>query len=336
MVYRDPEAQRARNRECFRRRTTERIAKGICPRCGIAHPSPGRVLCERCAEKRRVAQRARDAKRRAAGKSRYTNPEKEHVRKRQRYQQQTTERLAQGLCPKCGNHRLAPDRRLCGPCGEKRRRAERARYAAGKAADQLYGGKNPEMCRRIARKKSKERFHARIDAGLCARCGHRPLVEGSTTCTPCGDARRAADREQYAARRAEGRCGRCGGPTGGGSRCGQCAEFETGRHQQKNAAGRKRYARLRARGLCTDCGTPSKGASRCEPCARKSYVRSGQHRGLPIYPPLFTVVEIATEQNHGIFDSWEEVLMCLAFARLSHEEVEIISDQSPMTTCTGY
>ena len=195
--------------------------------------------------KRRKAARIRDAKRRATGKPRYTNPEKERVRKQQRYQQQTAERLAQGLCPKCGNHRLAADSRLCGPCGEKRRKSERARYAAGKAADQLYGGKNPEMCRRIARKKSKERFHARIDAGLCARCGHRPLVKGSTTCESCGDARRAADREQYAARRAEGRCGRCGGPTGGGSRCGQCAEFETGRHQQKNAAGRKRYARRR-------------------------------------------------------------------------------------------
>ena len=77
MAYRDPEAQRARNRECFRRRTAERIAQGLCPRCGIAYPAPGRVLCERCAEKRRVAQRVRDAKRRATGKPRYTNPEKQ-------------------------------------------------------------------------------------------------------------------------------------------------------------------------------------------------------------------------------------------------------------------
>ena len=101
-------------------------------------------------------------------------------------------------------------------------------------------------------------------------------------------------------------------------------------------AAEKRYARRRARRLCTDCGQPSHGASRCEPCARRAYVRSGEHRGLPIYPPLLTVVEIATEENHGTFDSWEEVAMCLAFARLSIEEVEIISDQSPMTTCTGY
>ena len=89
-------------------------------------------------------------------------------------------------------------------------------------------------------------------------------------------------------------------------------------------------------GVATDCGAPSQGASRCPVCAHRSYMRSGQHRGLPIYPPLFTVVEIATEENHGTFDSWEEVVMCLAFARLSHEEVEIISEQSPMTTCTGY
>ena len=64
-------------------------------------------------------------------------------------------------------------------------------------------------------------------------------------------------------------------------------------------------------------------------------MRSGEHRGLPVYPPLFTIIEIATGEDHGTFDSWEEVVMCLAFARLSYEEVEIISDQSPMATLTG-
>ena len=142
-----------------------------------------------------------------------TTRHKEHVRKRRRYQQQTAERYAKGLCPKCGKEELAPGRRLCDPCGAKRRKAERARYAAGKAAGKLYGGKDPNLCRRIARKKSKERFHTRRDSGLCTRCGHRPLVAGSTTCEPCSDVRRAADREQYDKRRSDGLCGRCGGTT---------------------------------------------------------------------------------------------------------------------------
>ena len=51
----------------------------------------------------------------------------------------------------------------------------------------------------------------------------------------------------------------------------------------------------RALGLCPDCGgQSSEGAARCEPCARRSYVSSGEHRGLPLYPPRYTVVELAT------------------------------------------
>ena len=134
MAYKELETGRQRNRECFRRRTAARPAQGLCLRCGQASPVPGRLFCEPCAEKRRKASRIRDAKRRAAGKSRYTDPAKERTRKRQRYHQQTAERLAQGLCPKCGKEELAPGRRLCDPCGAKRRTAERARYAAGKAA----------------------------------------------------------------------------------------------------------------------------------------------------------------------------------------------------------
>ena len=176
MAYKDPDTGRVRGRESFRRRTAERRAQGLCPRCGKASPAPGRNLCEPCGEKRRKAARVRDASRRAAGKKRYTDPTKERARNRKRYHQQTAERLAQGLCPKCGKGELAPDRKLCDPCGGKRRKAERARYAAGKAAGKLYGGKDPKLCRRIARERSKERFHVRCDAGLCTRCGHRLLV----------------------------------------------------------------------------------------------------------------------------------------------------------------
>ena len=336
MAYKELETGRQRNRECFRRRTDQRRAQGLCLRCGQSSPVPGRLLCERCAAKRRVAQRIRDAKRRATGKSRYTNPETERVRKRQRYQQQTAERQAQCLCPKCGKEKLPPDRRLCDPCGVKRRKAERARYAAGKAAGKLYGGKDPNLCRRIARERSKERFHARHDAGLCTRCGHRPLIAGTTTCEPCSDVRRAADRGQYGKRRAEGLCGRCGGPTDGGSRCGSCAIFEAGRHERKNAASRKRYARRRAKRLCTDCAQPSQGASRCPACAHRSYMRSGEHRGLPLYPAGYTVIEIATGQDHGTFQNWADVVTCLVFAGLSHDEVEVLSDVPIMATITSW
>ena len=175
------------------------------------------------------------------------------------------------------------------------------------------------------------------DAGLCTRCGRHAPVQGGATCQACRDARQAAERKLYAARRAEGQCGRCGDSAlEGASRCGPCARLETRRHPRKNAASRRRYAKRRESWRCTDCGEPSQGAARCVPCAHRSWVRSGQHRGLPILPPRYTVIESATGEDHGTWDSWEEVAMCLAFARLSHDQVEIIiSDTSPMASFTG-
>ena len=129
---------------------------------------------------------------------------------RERYRQLTKERLVQGLCPKCGREPLPPERGLCRSCGEKKRKAERARYARAKAEGRLYGGRNPEDRRRIGRERSRKRLRTHRDAGLCTRCGNRPPVPGGATCRACRDARQAAEQEQYAARRAEGRCGRCG------------------------------------------------------------------------------------------------------------------------------
>ena len=103
-----------------------------------------------------------------------------------------------------------------------------------------------------------------------------------------------------------------------------------------NARGRRRYVRRRVRGLCIDCAAPSQGAARCPECARRSYLRSHEHRGLPILPPRYTVIEIATGTDHGTWYSMAEVAMCLAYARLSREDVEVISDVSPMAVLIGY
>ena len=310
MAYKDPEKGRVRDWERLRQRTAERRAQGLCPRCGKEPPVPDRSLCEPCGKKRRKAERARDAKRKTAGKTRYKDPEKARACGRRRYKQLTAERLARGLCPKCGKAPLAPDRSLCEPCGKKRRKAERRRQALRRPGP---GGLPQDRAQ-------KEQA---APAGTPRR---RPVyalrqpspVEGGTTCGPCRDARHEAEREQYAVRRAAGLCGRCGGPAfDGAPRCGPCAAIEAGRHPRKNAASHKRYARRRARWLCTDCGQPSQGAARCVPCARRSYVRSGQHRGLPIWPPSYTVIEIATGEDHGTWDSEAEVAMCLAFAKIS-------------------
>ena len=295
MAYKDPEEGRARDRERFRRRTAERIAQGLCPNCGKEPPEPERRLCAPCAGKRREAERVRDAKRRAAGKPRHRNPETERARERRR----VAERIAQGLCANCGKEPPAPDRTLCRCCAEKRRAAERARYAKAKAAGKLYGGRDAKERRRNARGTARRLYEARREAGLCGRCGEEPAFDGA-------------------------------------SRCGRCAALEAGRHRRKNVASRKRYARRRARGLCTDCGAPSQGAARCEPCARRSHERSDHFRGIPLWPARYTVIEIATGEDHGTFESMAEVAACLAFARLSFDQVEVLGDVSPMAAFTAY
>ena len=322
----------------YHRRTAERIAEGLCPACGKRPPAPERSQCGPCLEKDAAAGRARDARLRAAGIPR-RDPEKARAADRERRHRQTAERRAAGLCPECGKAPPEPGRTVCGPCGEERRMAERARYAKGKAAGKLYGGHNVETKRRLGREKSARRRAARLAAGLCTSCGKRPSAEDGTQCEPCREARRAFERDRYAERRAAGLCGACGGPTlDGGSRCGPCAVRETGRRnpEKRNAAARRLYARRRAAGRCTDCGEPSHGAARCEPCARRSHERSQYVRGLPLYPPQYTVVELSTGEDHGTFDSWDEVALCLAFARLSLDEVEVLTDQSPMATIAAH
>ena len=108
-----------------------------------------------------------------------TTRHKERACGRRRYERITAERIARGMCPRCGKSRPAPDRTLCRHCGEKRRKAERARCARAKAAGIQYGGRDPERCREFARDRSRRRDRARRDARTCTRCGAHPPVEGA-------------------------------------------------------------------------------------------------------------------------------------------------------------
>ena len=338
MAYRDPAVRRQRDRERFRKRTAERVVQGLCPRCGDGPPAPERSVCDPCAEKRNRASRTRDAKLRAAGKPR-RDPDRARVSGRKRSCRETAKRIAQGLCTRCGKAPATPGRASCEPCLATRREADRASYAAGKAAGMLYGGANADAKRRSARAQSRKRQKARREARLCIRCGQHPPVEGGTTCVPCRDKRQEAERQQYAERRGAGLCARCGGPAFDGlSRCGPCTAIDEASRSpgRKNARSRKLYVERRSLGLCTTCGAPSQGASRCTPCAENSYHRSDHFRGIPIWDPSWTVIELATGREHGPFDSEADVSLCLAFAKLSRDQVEVLSDISPMATCTSW
>ena len=296
MAYRDPEIGRQRGRERFRRRVAERRARNLCPRCGKIPPTPGLGVCEPCGQKRRAAGRARDARLRAAGKKR-RNPERARQYRREHRRRLTEERLAQGLCPRCGKQRLPPERSLCASCGEKRREADRARYARAKARGALYGGRGVESKRRSARARSRRLRLQRLAEGRCTRCGANSPIEGRTVCETCIDTRRMREREQYAARRSAGRCGKCGVATfEGASRCAPCAVLDAKRQDRKNAASRTRYTRRRMRGLCTDCSAPSGGAARRRAAMILTRIKAG---GEPVPKPLSragdgpTVAEVA-------------------------------------------
>ena len=101
-----------------------------------------------------------------------------HALRQRRYEGITAERTARGMCPRCGKAKPVPDRTLCRPCGEKRRKAERARHAKARAAGLLYAGRDAE-CRVSDR--SKRRNRARREAEREAIC------------------RAACEREQYGA-----------------------------------------------------------------------------------------------------------------------------------------
>ena len=267
----------------------------------------------------------------------HKDPEARRKYERERHRRRMEERRAMGLCIKCGKYRPAPGRSLCEACLEKSRAAERARYERARREGAAYGGRDPKSRRRMARERNKKRRRERREADLCANCGARPPVQGSTVCETCREERRAAERELYAERRAGRLCGRCGAEViGNASTCASCAARDAKRRPHKNAASRARYHRRRARGLCVDCGAHADAGVRCASCARRSYLSSGEHKGMPVHPPRYTVVELATGAEHGPLDSWEEVAMCLAFEKLSRNEVEIIEDAPAMMTLTGY
>ena len=54
--------------------------------------------------------------------------------------------------------------------------------------------------------------------------------------------------------------------------------------------------------------------ARCEPCSLKHREGSGAFRGIPVWDPSWTVIEIATGREYGPYDSEADVALCLAFA----------------------
>ena len=260
----------------------------------------------------------------------YKDPEKERACGRRRYERITADRISRGMCPRCGKARPAPDRTLCRHCAAKsvaRPSAQDARRPRRLAYHTAAETRNGAARLRVTGAGgaighggtlARARVAAPIHPLKAARCANRATwhgVTGSGNNMPCGVppvCAAGAARPRPVMPRVCDRCAR--------------SAAKRSRKKAKNARSRQRYARRRARRLCSDCGAPSQGASRCPPCARRSWARSGEHRGLPVLPPRVTVIEIATGVNHGTWERWEDVVICLAFAKLSRDQVELIPD----------
>ena len=57
---------------------------------------------------------------------------------------------------------------------------------------------------------------------------------------------------------------------------------------------------------------------------------------MPLYPLQYTVVELDMGEDLGTWDCWEDVTLCLAFSRLSLDQVTVITDQSPVATWAAW
>ena len=216
----------------------------------------------------------------------------------------------QGLCVNCAAP--APGgTAYCEPCAKTR--SKRRNLEAKREAD-------------------RRRYAERRARGDCTSCG-KP-ANGAAECQACCDAARA----RYDARRAAGVCVKCQTPTHGGTAyCAPCAVAKEERRDREAeyAAKRARYAERRARGRCVECDAPSPGVARCEPCSRKHRESSGAFRGIPVWDPTWTVIEIATGEDLGTYDSEADVALCLAFAKLARDQVEVLCDASPMSSYTA-
>ena len=194
----DPEKARARERKRSRERTAERVAQGLCATCGRAPSEPGRRECGPCAKTRRARQRERYREARAVG-NRYGGRDPQTCREVARRGRR--KRREAGLCRACGARPPADGAILCEPCLTMRRAADRAAYAARRAA------------------------------GMCISCGTE-VTDGAARCARCAarqaagvsrEKKNAAKRRRYAERRAASRCTSCNAPSQGISLCERCA-----------------------------------------------------------------------------------------------------------------
>ena len=126
------------------------------------------------------------------------------------------------------------------------------------------------------------------------------------------------------------------GPCGERARCYPRPQALRRDREAEYAARRARYAHRRARGRCVQCEAPSPGVARCEPCSRRHRESSGAYRGIPVWDPQYTVIELETGRELGTYDSEADITLCLAFEKLRRDQVEVVVDASALSSITAW
>ena len=296
--------------------------------------APGARLCEPCAEQHRARDRARHARTKAEGIP-YggRDPEARRRAGRERSLRRSEARKAAGLCIRCGNVPPGEGRAMCEPCREDQAAGE-TRRAMPNAAPPACASNCATPC---ARREDLLRSRAPRPApgAGTSRRSARPTVDAMPSGAPGAIApvmRKTGQRGgrvpgllrccPRSLRRPTGCRGLRQVPDPHLRRDGLLHALR--RRQGRAAATARRNTPPGAPGTQTggpgvaasSATTPSPGVARCEPCSRKHREGSGAFRGIPLWDPGWTVIEIATGREHGPYDSEADVALCLAFEKL--------------------
>ncbi len=233
-------------KRAVRARRERQKAEGICIACGKRPARPGRVMCQECTDRQAASQKARREKLRA-----------------------------EGICTACGKRPARPGKAHCAWCAEKW--TPYGRPAGVQCSGDCLNCELPECTAGDAPAQSyTEARQARLRAaGLCWRCGKRPVQPGTRSCAECSRIQSRDAKARREERERAGVCPRCGmrPPAPGKKACAVCLDAQ-------NAARRElRMKRIDA-GLCVRCGKePARpGLLSCPACGAKGTERARRAR----------------------------------------------------------
>ncbi|GEM_PF-2891901 len=163
---------------------------------------------------------------------------------------------ATGICSHCGSRPSIEGQTLCERCRTK-------------AALQR---QEPEAKERD-RQRSRTRFKAAKETGICIQCHAKPAVGGKKMCAPCAQKASEAIQRRKELRLMEGLCYYCGKePRLPNKTYGQgCQSYFQAAHQAQSERRKQQQEALKSQGICILCKKRPAAANRvmCEDCLSK-------------------------------------------------------------------